>query len=306
MEELDEGLYKAITVALVVGIIFSVAFNLYMRHRIMSGEGFTELYFMDHEDLPEVIEVDEAVNVSFTFRNHEGSKKMYVVEVDSPAGKARQTVPLEDEGSLTLTLNITPRNETWMVSSRIDRKEQTKRGVDGSGFEVIPLEVEGFGEILQVNTSIEELKREPFTYSYREESYVDYKRVEGSENKSFTIQVLDENQSSQRYRVIGYTYGEEIKESQRYLFGPQKKILNKTEDQVVDDSRIPGRERGGFDRKKVNNTHRIYVEQQELIHSQTTYMREYKIVQKPFIIKVYEEDEKTGEELEIHFWAKVV
>lgn len=70
----DQGIYNAIVIALVIGIIVVIATLLFQKPQ---PESFTELYFNDHKALPSFVEDDERYNFSFSIVNHENQDMKY-------------------------------------------------------------------------------------------------------------------------------------------------------------------------------------------------------------------------------------
>jgi hypothetical protein len=159
MISFQDPLYKAIAASLIFGIVFALAFNLYMRDRISREEGFTELYFSDHAALPDVMEVGRAYNISFTFTNHELTPKTYVYEVDSGVDYFARSVVLDAGDSANIGLEMTPRGRDWVVNWRVNmlRMESVEYPV---GFNVLSFNVSGIGQAVNVNLSVGDL---PYT-----------------------------------------------------------------------------------------------------------------------------------------------
>ena len=55
---MENNLYNSILFALIIGIVLSLGVNIWMRGEIKKEEGFSELYFEEHRQLPEVIELN--------------------------------------------------------------------------------------------------------------------------------------------------------------------------------------------------------------------------------------------------------
>lgn len=71
----EESLYKTIILALIIGIVVVVLTLVLTRPE---QETFTELYFNDHQNLPDYIDQNEEYSYSFTIANHEKSGIEYV------------------------------------------------------------------------------------------------------------------------------------------------------------------------------------------------------------------------------------
>lgn len=74
----DQGIYNAIVIALVIGIIVVIATLLFQKPQ---PESFTELYFNDHKSLPAFVEEDGRYNFSFSIANHENKDVDYTYTV---------------------------------------------------------------------------------------------------------------------------------------------------------------------------------------------------------------------------------
>lgn len=73
MEE-DTSIYKAIIIALILGIIIVIITLIIARPK---PETFTELYFNEHEELPKYIKLSKQYNYSFSLANHEKIQTQY-------------------------------------------------------------------------------------------------------------------------------------------------------------------------------------------------------------------------------------
>lgn len=70
----DESLYKAIIIALVIGIVIVIATLLLTKS---NPETFTELYFNNHKELPNFVQENKSYDYSFVISNHEGKDVEY-------------------------------------------------------------------------------------------------------------------------------------------------------------------------------------------------------------------------------------
>ena len=156
---------------MIVGIFFAAGFNLYMRGKIMEDEGFSELYFEGHEDLPDELVVNASYSVSHTFTNHEGEAKAYVVEVETPHGVVKGRHVLPDGGEKTITFNFTATGEGHEVV--VDAFTRNVKSIPGGDIGLVKQEVGVLGEALSQNLT---LKMLPKTYSRKS-----YSQTGGSE-----------------------------------------------------------------------------------------------------------------------------
>ena len=185
---MDDDLYNAIIVACVIGIAITLVFVMFMRAEIMSGEGFTELYFGEHRELPSEMEINESYNISFTLSNHELETTKYIFEVDSKIEKFKENITLLPGESAVFTLSITPTDKGWELFSSIAqgcenkldilkdsvlaRENEFRLIIDNISHRYVPIshQVDRFGYVFHTNLSVDELKEKQFNkcYSYKD------------------------------------------------------------------------------------------------------------------------------------------
>jgi len=175
--ELDE-LNKPVLTALVLGVLFTLVFGVYMWWTTRQNEVFTEVYFGDNRNLPVEMRLNRTYNVSFTLTNHELEPATYVYEVDSTVENFTDGLTLGPDESKTINLGIVPAEKTGNISWRIESTRFDRfMGVSNLTTEPITFDITGFGGILNENLTVERLEREPVS-SYVEESIKSLNRTE--------------------------------------------------------------------------------------------------------------------------------
>lgn len=217
----DDELYKAIIVACAIGIVITVAFVVFMRIEIMSEEGFTELYFTEHRELPGEMRINESYNASFMITNHELETTSYIYEVDSKLESVKENITLLPGESAVITLSITPTDKGWELSSNITQEYENKIDIfddtfvagenefkliiDNTSHSHLPIShyVDQFGYIVHTNLSIDELKEKPFNKYYRYEDIGTSRSIYKEQNITVFVKndeiYLSSNQSEQIY-----------------------------------------------------------------------------------------------------------
>jgi hypothetical protein len=191
-----DGMFKAFVVVLLVGILFTLISNAYMREKIQNTGGFTELYFNDHQNLPEDVRVNNSYNVSFTFTNHEVEPTAYVYSVDSPARNFSHEINLGVGESATVQIVVTPSDRYWNVAGFIDSfRTDVLKNFGNSTIETREVLVGRLGKILYENLSIKELESNPIRSWVVNNSTIqnntDYEEVNASLHASGNQILLD-------------------------------------------------------------------------------------------------------------------
>jgi hypothetical protein len=169
MEDPDANIYKHLMMALIIGIIITLAFNLYMRERIMENEGFSELYFLDHQNLPDEMVMGQEYNVSFTFANHEQKTQEYLLVIESKHLNHTRNITLADGQKAEITIGLTPEERTHKVMAHITQTGKTVLSkVRDLGYETRHISLQGLSELHQ-NLTIQELTENPVTEYVRED-----------------------------------------------------------------------------------------------------------------------------------------
>ena len=236
---MDDGLYNAIIVACVIGIAITLVFVMFMRAEIMSEEGFTELYFGEHRELPSEMEINESYNMSFTLSNHELETAKYIFEVDSKIEKFKENITLLPGESAVFTLSITPTDKGWELFShiahdyenkldilkdtRIARENEFGLIIDNISHRYVPIshQVDRFGYVFHTNLLVDELKEKPFKKYYRYENVGINKSIRKDQIVTIFVKnneiYLSSDQSEQIYLserspfiVKAYRYDEDI------------------------------------------------------------------------------------------------
>ena len=57
----DKELYKSLVLVIIISILIVLAFNIYMKNKIMQKEGFSEIFFNRYELLPDKIYIGDAL-----------------------------------------------------------------------------------------------------------------------------------------------------------------------------------------------------------------------------------------------------
>ena len=236
---MDDDLYNAIIVACVIGIAITLVFVMFMRAEIMSGEGFTELYFGGHRKLPSEMEINESYNVSFTLTNHELETTKYIFEVDSKIEKFKENITLLPGESAVFTLSITPTDKGWELFSSIAqgcenkldilkdsvlaRENEFRLIIDNISPKYVPIshQIDRFGYVFQTNLSVDELKEKPFKKYYRYEDGGINKSIRKEQIETIFVKnnevYLNSNKSEQIYLserspfiIKAYRYDEDL------------------------------------------------------------------------------------------------
>jgi hypothetical protein len=205
LSKVDESLYWGVFVALVVGIIFALGFNLFMRERIAADDAFSELYFTDHRNLPYVVEVGGVYSVGFAFANYEGENITYTWE----AGDFASSFVVEDGGRLEVDFN-------WTVSGDDVVLAVSSRHLSDDLFgalEVEPLvfSLDVFGDSLNVNLSSSPLSFFSEDYRVIEQGVDTVSGVELALNRTtYSFENITFHVSDGRVHVESIRYSETI------------------------------------------------------------------------------------------------
>ena len=235
----DDELYNAIIVACAIGIVITLVFVVFMRMEIMSEEGFTELYFTKHRELPGEMRINESYNTAFTITNHELETTSYIYEVDSKLESVKENITLLPGESAVITLSITPTDKGWELSSNITQEYENKIDIfddtfvegenefklimDNTLHRDLPIshQIGQFGYILHTNLSIDELKEKPFNKYYKYEDIGTGRAIHKEQKITVFVKngeiYLSSNQSEQIYLsgrspfiVKAYKYDEDM------------------------------------------------------------------------------------------------
>jgi len=201
-----KAIHEAILIVLAAGIVITVAFNFMARIQIQGGEGFTELYFKDHQDLPEYLELNKTYNISFVITNHEQNITTYIYEIQSSVMNLTENVTIYPGGEKRIYLRMTPEEKAWVMEfttseSYADKLElvNDSKIAEVSGTNLIlesgevqrylPLShnVETFGYIYHTNLSKEELEEKPFSKYYKYEDVGVNRSVSREQNTTLFV-----------------------------------------------------------------------------------------------------------------------
>jgi len=323
MDDLDEGLHKGILYALVFGVLLALVFNAYMRHEIMSTEGFSELFFRNYENLPDVMRLNQSYNISFTFVNHEAKERYYILEFDSPDKVVREEFYLPKDASMTVTITISPLNQSWGLSYGVDRKQRQSRALESVNLENISFSMSGMGEILHMNVSLEELQGDGLSHTSIEREVIryhqDYEKLNksiilrgGGGNRSGSIRITGEVEEALRNVSGGFTFetlntsmtGEEDKTPVFSNLTVREVNVSLDLNQNLEEG--DESELSGYDLRYANRTLCMYVSGDKVITESHIIRQDFQIIDKPFIARLYEKEEGKSEPLEIHFWSKII
>ena len=145
----DKNLYYSITVALVFGILFAIAFNFFMREKIAADDGFSELYFTDHKNLPSIVDLNGTYDVSFKFTNYEGVNVTYFIEVGD---SEPQSIVLEDGGVVEVDFKWVSEGEYNLFTVSTNYQVNTSQDIDF--LDPLTVGLDGLGEgALNINIS---------------------------------------------------------------------------------------------------------------------------------------------------------
>ena len=200
-----EKFYKTLVLILITGIILTAIFNLYMRNKIIQQESFSEMYFHNHQFLPETLYLNESFNLSLRISNHETATTNYILEIDSEISNFSQEYMLTPNQHKDIELEIKPTGEEWQLLFSTKTEDTTKIDViDGfiastSDSNYISSEepmyyplsynLTGFGEIYHTNPTIEELMENPFTY--HSETSETTNEIQSTKTEDLTLHVKD-------------------------------------------------------------------------------------------------------------------
>jgi len=161
---IDSSLYKSLSVVLIISIVITLAFNLYMRERIRESEGFSELYINDHRDLPRDMVIGETYNITFTFTNHEINPETYTYEVDSQLINYSRQIRLAVGETAQVTVSVTPKQGPWGVTMySVTQTRNILATTQNSTMPIQSFNVSGFGEILHENITLQEIAAKPLS-----------------------------------------------------------------------------------------------------------------------------------------------
>jgi len=178
----DKELYKSLVLVIIISILIVLAFNIYMKNKIMQKEGFSEIFFNRYELLPDKIYINESINISFRISNNNLNRTNYILEVDSTVNNFTETYSLDPNEYRDVNLIIEPKEKKWEilfytnydyiietdVTDGFIAEMQNTSYLLKEGVEYYPLshEITGFGEIYHTNISLEELKTNPINKYY--------------------------------------------------------------------------------------------------------------------------------------------
>ena len=178
----EKELYKSLAIVLIISIVIVLAFNLYMRSKIMEKEEFSLLYFDDHELLPEKVYINESFNISIGIANHKSNITNYILEIKSNLTNFSNKYNLHPDEYKEIELNINPQEKGWELLFSTNQVNTVKlNSVDGSisdqqdsdysingTIEYYPLShnLSGFGEVYHTNLTVQELEQTPFIKNY--------------------------------------------------------------------------------------------------------------------------------------------
>lgn len=200
LSDREGAFYNAIIIACIISIVLAIPFFFFMKKEIAMEGSFTELYFTEHKELPEILVINETYDVSFTISNHEVVATDYIYEIDSKIEKFRENISLAPEQEAVITLSITPQDNGWEVESNITEEYRNRLDViegvlaEVSQYELdidnrsvtnyVPIShnVTGFGYIFHTNLSIDGLREKPFNKLYRFEEISANKSVSKVQN----------------------------------------------------------------------------------------------------------------------------
>jgi len=102
MEPSERTIVYGLVAACIVGIIIVGGFLFFAQGTIVSSQGFSELYFVDHQKLPNVIVENEPLSFLFTVVSHNKEPMNYSYEIYEGDQKIRSGVfTLPDEERLS-------------------------------------------------------------------------------------------------------------------------------------------------------------------------------------------------------------
>ena len=179
---MDKHLYRSLVIVLVIGIILTLTFNLYMRHKVMQQEGFSVLYFEDHKNLPDKLVVGDNFTTEITLVNHELQTEEYVFEVESSIYNYSKDITLNSGEYARFVLDVVVDDRVYNMKFSEERHFDDVISEDGfmaerndvilKGFSdkylPVSFNIDRFGEILHTDLDLEELKNNPLesTRSY--------------------------------------------------------------------------------------------------------------------------------------------
>lgn len=308
--DLDDGSYKILLTGLVISILLSGAYVAFLRSQVMRDEVFNELYFPGGKVPEKTLMVNKTYEVNFAFSNRHYSEKKYFLEIDTPSNRIIENYTIGPDSKMEMAIKMTPLEPSWGLSYAINIVNFTSVPVKSGKIGVFSTDIGGYGRILHHNLSFEQLRETPFTRSeiqvYRTK-YHDPLRIFNFSGEEIPeqdledeiIKMLSSNYSgSLDYGSIETLFEQIIERNKSYawLKDPRKSIYEK----------ITAIKKEKFDSKTVNNTLTVKVRDNLLITQTTSKINNYQIIEKPVIIKLYENDMAKGDELQIHYWVKII
>jgi len=181
----EKDLLDAVKIALILGIVATIAFSLYMRDRIHREEQFSEVYFNDHSYLPKKIRANESEEISFTILNQKLDTTTYIYEIDSKTGKHKENITLLPGQRAKVHLTVKPEGNLWSLN--LTTEKTLEKQIDAIDDDVIAQEtgiklridnktfgrylpishnITGFGYVYHTNLTVDELGNDPFRSNY--------------------------------------------------------------------------------------------------------------------------------------------
>jgi hypothetical protein len=153
--------YNSLAIILGLAIIIALIFNLYMSGLINRDQKFSELYFIDHWDIPGDMRENRTYNVTFTVINHEDRETTYVYEVLSEPLNATNELTLGVGESGLITLQVTPLEKTWNITWYVDSTREDIMNTSDNENITTTYEIPSYGEVFHQRTTIAELMKKP-------------------------------------------------------------------------------------------------------------------------------------------------
>jgi hypothetical protein len=190
---MENDLYKPLVITLIIAIIIITILNLSVRHKVLEKEGFSELYFEQHRQLPQKIVINKSYEIFVTISNNELERTNYILEIDSKIYNFSKQITLESGEYKTFLMNINAKNNvydvifdiTQMSTGIINKNNEAILGklsnnkiIINSINNYLPItfNIGTFGPVYHINLTYNELLEKPFNkiYEYSNETS-DYK-----------------------------------------------------------------------------------------------------------------------------------
>ena len=191
---MENDLYKPLVITLIIAIIIITILNLSVRHKVLEKEGFSELYFEQHRQLPQKIVINKSYEIFVTISNQELDTTNYILEIDSKIYNFSKQITLESGKYKTFSMNINTLNNIYNLifditqtnSGIINKKgiiNKNKKNMNSiNNYLPISCNIGTFGPVYHVNLTHNELLKKPFNKYYEYSNQTSNYQTYNSEN----------------------------------------------------------------------------------------------------------------------------